>query len=124
MNKIKYQFRTFLFAFRGIAAFFHLESKAVIHLTAAVLALGAGWFLEISTIEWLFVVFAIVLVFMAELFNTIAEEMADIVQPDHDQRIGRIKDMAAGAVLIAAVGALTIGLIIFLPKLVDLISQG
>ncbi|MBN1952765.1 MAG: diacylglycerol kinase family protein [Bacteroidales bacterium] len=120
MDKIKYQLRTFVFAFRGIVAFFRLESKAVIHLVAAILAIAMSWILEISAMEWLLVILAIILVFTAELFNTIAEEMADLIQPEKDKKVAYIKDMGAGAVLLTAIGALIVGLVIFLPKIVDL----
>jgi diacylglycerol kinase len=114
---INYQLRTFIFAFKGIVSFFSQEHKAYIHLFAAVIVVVMGWIFELSRNEWIAVVVAIGIVFIAEFFNTIVEHMADMVQPDKDPRIARIKDMAAGAVLIAALTALAIGLLIFIPKI-------
>jgi diacylglycerol kinase (ATP) len=119
-NKILYQLKTFVFAFRGIAAFFRRESKAVIHLCAAIAAVIMGILCKVSSAEWLLLAFAIGLVFIAELFNTIAELMADLIQPEIDNKVRDIKDMAAAAVLIAAVVSLIIGLVVFLPKLPQL----
>lgn len=121
MKKIKYHFKSFRYAFRGVSSFFRLESKSYIHLFAAVVAVAIGGLLEISATEWLFVILAIALVFITEFINTLIEKLADMVQPEQDDRIAEIKDMAAGAVLIASIAALIIGLVVFLPKLIDLI---
>jgi diacylglycerol kinase (ATP) len=123
MKKILYQLKTFVFAFRGLRAFFRRESKAGIHLFAALMAIGMAWYLKITTTEWLLIIFAIGLVFVAELFNTIAELISDLIQPDYDKKVKDIKDMAAAAVLVAAIVAAIIGLVIFLPKLI-LLQQG
>lgn len=120
-DRILYQLMTFVFAFRGILAFFRRESKGALHLLAAILAVALSLVFRITALEWLFVVLAIGMVFIAEFFNTIAEVMSDLIQPEYDQRVGDIKDMAAGAVLIAAVVALIIGLVIFLPRLLELL---
>lgn len=121
-NSLRYQLKTFVFAFRGIAMFFRKEQKAVIHLVAAILAIAMSWYLKISAIEWILIITAIVLVFIAELFNTITESLSDLVQPEYDQRVGAVKDMAAGAVLLAALLALCTGIIIFVPKLYHLLE--
>jgi diacylglycerol kinase (ATP) len=120
-DSILYQLKTFVFAFRGILAFFRRESKAIIHLLATILAVAFGLFFRITAVEWLFIVIAIGMVFIAEFFNTITEVVSDLIQPEYDQRVADIKDMAAGAVLIAAIVALIIGLVIFLPRVIALI---
>ncbi|NND62777.1 MAG: diacylglycerol kinase family protein [Flavobacteriaceae bacterium] len=86
----------------------------------AVVAAGvtiAGFYYDISTTEWIFQILAIALVMSIEGLNTAAEEMADFVHPDFHDRIGYIKDVAAGAVFFAAVGAIIIAGIIYLPKI-------
>lgn len=121
IKRILYQLKTFVFAVRGIQAFFRRESKAVIHLLAALAAIVLSWFLKISTTEWLFIIFSIGIVFIAELFNTIAELMADLIQPEIDNKVKDIKDMAAAAVLVAAIVSLVIAVVIFLPKLIQIV---
>ncbi|RFN57993.1 diacylglycerol kinase family protein [Marixanthomonas ophiurae] len=76
----------------------------------------AGFYFNISTTEWMLQVFAIALVMSIEGLNTAAEEIADFVHPDFHNKIGLIKDVAAGAVFFAAIGAIIIGCIIYIPK--------
>jgi diacylglycerol kinase (ATP) len=76
----------------------------------------AGFYFNISTNEWLFQIIAIGLVMSIEGLNTAVEKIADFIHPDYHQRIGFIKDIAAGAVFFAALTAITIGLIIYVPK--------
>jgi diacylglycerol kinase (ATP) len=76
-----------------------------------------GYLLHISTSEWLWVALCITLVLVTEIFNTMIETLTDLVSPGYNEKAGHIKDMSAGAVVIAAIFALITGLIIFLPKL-------
>jgi diacylglycerol kinase (ATP) len=78
---------------------------------------GAGWFFEISSVEWMFQWLAIGMVMGLEGVNTAVEKLSDYVQPNTDPRIGRLKDISAGAVLMAAVVACIVGGIIYFPKL-------
>jgi diacylglycerol kinase len=96
--------------------FFH-QHNAWIHLVAAAVAVFLGFFLKITVTEWLFVVAAIGFVLSAEAFNTAIEQLVDRVSPEKNPEAGRIKDIGAGAVLLAAATALVIGLVIFLPKI-------
>lgn len=105
--------RSFLYAWRGIKALPGSGSNFVIHLVAAILVIGAGFFFNLSSGEWWAVILCITIVLAAEAFNTAIELLVDMVQPDHDPRAGRIKDIAAGAVLITAMGAAAIGIMIF-----------
>src|SRR5512139_300617 len=110
--------RRFAYAIQGVI--FLLRTQAMrLHLlaTAAVCAAGAG--LGLSRAEWLWITAAIVLVWGAEAFNTALECLADALHPERDPGIGRAKDVAAGAVLIAALGAAIIGLLVFVPHLAD-----
>lgn len=116
-KKVLYQFRTFGFAFKGIRIFFLEEAKSKIHLFAAIVVIAAAAFFEISTAEWLMLVFAIGLVFVAEIFNTAIEQLVDHVNEEVSKLAGKIKDLAAAAVLIASVTAFIIGLVIFIPKI-------
>lgn len=86
-----------------------------IHLLATALVVGAGFYFEVQTIEWLFLIFAISIVWMAEAFNTAIEFLCNRVSTEQDPMIGHAKDLAAAAVLIASIGAAIIGIMIFLP---------
>ena len=76
----------------------------------------AGFYFDITATEWLFQVFAIGLVMSIEGLNTAVEKVADFIHPEYHERIGFIKDIAAGAVFFAALTAIIIGLIIYVPK--------
>jgi diacylglycerol kinase (ATP) len=76
----------------------------------------AGFYFNITTTEWLFQVFAIGLVMSVEGLNTAVEKVADFIHPEYHERIGFIKDIAAGAVFFAALTAIVIGAIIYVPK--------
>jgi diacylglycerol kinase len=104
-------------ALQGIAHLVRSQPNARLHLLAAGLVCAAGIYFGLSRAEWLWVTAAIVLVWSAEAFNTALEELADAVHPERDPGIGRAKDAAAAAVLIAALGAAIIGLLVFIPHL-------
>lgn len=111
---------SFKYAFKGIAALF-TQPNACIHAVVAVLVVVAGFFFGIAAWEWVAVALCIGAVLMAEAFNSAVEALADKVSPDMDPLIGRAKDLAAGAVLLMVFGAVAVGLIIFLPKVIDLL---
>ncbi len=83
------------------------------------MAVTLGFLLKINTFEWLIVIVVISLVLAAETFNTAIEYLVDMVSPEENKTAGKIKDIAAGAVLITAIGALITGIIIFLPKIIE-----
>jgi len=118
----KMRFTSFKYAFRGIAYMFKTQHNSWIQSGFAILAIFLGFYLHISLTEWFFILFAIGLVFMAELLNTALETLVDLVSPEKNEKAGRIKDLAAGGVLMIALAALITGIIIFLPKLFPSIS--
>jgi len=87
----------------------------------AATAIALGFILHISSLEWLIIVLVIAGVFASEFFNSAIESLVDLCSPEFNEKAGRIKDIAAGAVLVTALGALVAGLIIFIPKLVALL---
>jgi diacylglycerol kinase (ATP) len=109
-------------ALRGIAELVATQHNAWVHgaATGVVLALAVG--LGISAGEWLAVVLAISLVWSAEAMNTAFEALCDVASPDHHPLVRRAKDVAAGAVLVSAVGAAVVGLIVFAPRLAALLG--
>ena len=108
---------SFLYAFSGMADMLREEPNARIHCIVTVLVDVAGFLFRISAAEWIGIALSIGLVISAEAFNTAIERLADVVQPDRDDRIRDVKDLAAAAVLLCALAAAAVGLIIFLPKI-------
>ena len=109
--------RSFLHAFRGIGTLLRTEHNAWIHAAATVAVTGAGLLVGLEAVEWGLIVLAIALVFSTEAFNTALEVLADAVHPDPHPLVGRAKDLAAGAVLLAAMGAVVIALLVFVPHI-------
>ncbi len=124
--KIRARILSFKYAFQGLKDLFTTQDNAKIHALMMVLSVVLGWFLQLSTTEWCFIIFAISSVLAAEAFNTALEHITDLVSPEHHELAGRTKDAAAGGVLLTAIGAAIVGIIIFLPKcyqlLLDLLS--
>lgn len=106
----------FVFAWRGIAAGARGRNFRVM-LVVAVAVIISGYLLKISSLEWSLVMLATGLVLGLELINTAGEKLVDILSPDHDPRYGMVKDILAGAVLLAAAAAAVVGMLIFWPKI-------
>ena len=115
--------RSFGYAFKGVAYATSSQLNFRIHLGATVLAILMGYLLKISVGEWQWIALCITLVLVTEIFNTMIETLVDLVSPGYNEKAGHIKDMSAGAVVIAAIFAVITGLIIFLPKLLLLINH-
>jgi len=110
------QLAGFRYAFNGLKILIKEEHNARIHLFIAFCVLIAGVVFQISTIEWIAVIFCIGWVFALELINSAIENTADMISKEKHESIKKIKDLSAGAVLIAAIVSAIIGLVIFLPK--------
>jgi diacylglycerol kinase len=100
------------YALRGVR-FMLAERNARVLLAASVLACLAGFWLRLSALEWCAVLGAIALVWVAEGLNTALERLTDLVSPGFHPLAGKAKDVAAGAVLVAVLAAVSIGLIVF-----------
>jgi diacylglycerol kinase (ATP) len=107
--------KSFLFAFAGISDFFRHHRNGQFHLVAAVIATALGFYFNISAQDWVAVVLCISVVTALEAMNSAVEYLTDLVSPDYHPLAGKVKDMAAGAVLMAAVGAAVVGLMVFGP---------
>ena len=114
--------RSFKFAFVGIWTILKSQHNAWVHAVATIIVFVVGFLLKISTSEWCLIVLAIVAVWTAEALNTAFEFLADATNPDFHPMIKNSKDVAAGAVLIAAIGSIIIGVLIFLPKVIVLFN--
>lgn len=113
------RWRSFGYAMAGLRSVVKSEHNAWLHLIAACAVVVAGNLVGIERSEWLWLVAAIASVLAAETMNTAIERLCDVIEPGHNSDIGRVKDMAAGAVLVCAAGAATTGVIIFAPYLFD-----
>jgi diacylglycerol kinase len=114
---------SFACAFRGITALLKSEVHARIHLVATIVVLSLGWWLDISAAEWIAIVLAIGIVWVAEALNTAIEYVADLAHPDEHPEVKKLKDLAAAAVLFASIAALVVGLFIFWPRLCSICAS-
>lgn len=96
------------------------QHNAWVHAVATLAALAAGFLFGISTGEWLAITLAIVAVWTAEALNTAFESLCDVASPEFHPMVERAKDVAAGAVLISAIGAVVVALLVFGPRLLEL----
>jgi diacylglycerol kinase (ATP) len=115
--------QSFRYAFRGIAAMLQTESNARIHAIATIVVVAVGMAIGISRIEWLAITLSITAVWCAEGFNTAIESICDVASPDYHPKVEQAKDIAAGAVLITAIGAVIVGLLVFGRHLLALIAS-
>ncbi len=111
---------SFKYAFQGFSYATKTQLNFRIHLVVTAVALLLGWYLCISSAEWLWIALTVALVLTAELLNTAIEILTDLVSPDWNEKAGHIKDVSAAAVTITAAFAVVVGCIIFLPKLIAL----
>ncbi|MCS3799856.1 diacylglycerol kinase [Niastella sp. OAS944] len=113
---IRARLRSFRFAMAGISSFFLREHNAWLHFMATIAVFILAAFTGVTKTELLALVFAVGFVWVAEMFNTCIERVMDFVSIKQDTEIKFIKDLAAGAVLTAAITALIVGLVVFIPK--------
>ncbi|MHA4893271.1 diacylglycerol kinase family protein [Pedobacter sp. PWIIR3] len=109
--------KSFTYSFSGIVYAFKYEQNFRLHLISLLSVTLAGWYFKLSANEWLWIIAASGIVITAELFNTALEVLVDLVSPGVHPKAKIVKDVSAAAVVVAAILALTIGLIIFIPKL-------
>lgn len=122
-NKVsgRFRWRSFKYAFRGIATLFRTAPNARIHAVAAVLVVAAGFLFDISAGEWCIVILCIGAVIAAEAVNSAIEFLADRISSERHPLLKHAKDVAAAAVLILAITAVVEAAIIFIPKIIALI---
>lgn len=109
--------KSLVYACQGAYKLVTTEHSVMVQFSLGVLVTIAGFYFEISATEWLFQILAIGLVLSIEGLNTAVEKIADFIHPQYHERIGFIKDIAAGAVFFAALAALAIGAVIYCPKI-------
>lgn len=114
---MKRLFKSFGYAVKGIKAVIFTEANMRIHIFVSVLVILFGFIFHISTSEWLACIICIGLVFSAETMNTAIETLVDMVSPERKPEAGKVKDIAAGGVFLAAIISVVVGIIIFLPRI-------
>ena len=109
--------RSIGYALRGLADMVRTQRNAWIHAAATLLVLALGFALGLSRLEWSVITLAIVAVWAAEALNTALELLTDIAAPSFHPLAARAKDVAAGGVLMASIGAAVVGLLVLGPRL-------
>jgi diacylglycerol kinase len=110
-------FKSFGFAFEGIKTEFIKGRNFKIQILAGTIAIACGIIFKISESEWLDLILIIASVLILELVNTAIEKIVDMVSPEIQEKAKIAKDVSAGAVLVASIAAVFIGLIVFIPKI-------
>jgi diacylglycerol kinase len=118
---VKERLKSFSFAMHGLSYLLKNEHNSRIHLVASIISIILGIILKLNIIEWSLLIIVIGIVFLAELFNSAVETLADIIDPEWNKMIMMAKDYSAAAVLISAIVALVAGCIIMVPKLIKLL---
>jgi len=106
------------YAVKGFFLLLTTENSIISQSIIAVIFTGLGFYFDIDRVDWALQVFALGLVLSVESLNTAAEKICDFIHPDYHEKIGFIKDVASGAVAFAALTALIIGLLIYIPHLI------
>jgi len=109
--------KSFYNAIQGILYVLQTQHNAWIHASVSITVCGAGMVLAITRTEWCLLILCIIAVWTAEAFNTALECLTDLVSPEFHPLAGRAKDTAASAVLIAAIGSVIVGALVFLPHI-------
>ena len=107
--------KSMTYAYQGAKKLITTEHSVMVQFSLGILMTIAGFYIGITKAEWIFQTFAIGLVMSVEGLNTAVEKIADFIHPNYHEKIGFIKDIAAGAVFFAAMTAIAVGLIIYVP---------
>ena len=113
----KGRLRSLKFAIKGAWLLITTEHSIMVQVFIGISVSILGWILDISSLEWILQIFAIGMVLVAESLNSAIEKLCDFIHPDFHKKIGFIKDISAGGVAFAAISAILIGMIIYLPKI-------
>ncbi len=114
---LKNRWKSVGFALRGALLLIRTEASIKVQVFIAIVMTAAGFFFEISSTEWILQILTIAIIMGAEGLNTAIEKVSDYIQPEFDEKIGFIKDVSAGAVMLVSIAATIIGFIIYLPKI-------
>jgi diacylglycerol kinase (ATP) len=109
--------KSFEYAFSGLVLIFKTDHNVWLHFIATLLVIVLGFVMKVTLVEAALLTVAVGLVWVTELFNTCLEKMMDFVSKERNPDIKFIKDVSAGAVLVASITALVLGCIVFIPKI-------
>ena len=125
-DKTKFTFsgriRSISHALNGIWLMISTQHNAWVHTLGTIIVIITGFCFSISSSEWLWLILAIVSVWVAEALNTAFELLCDVASPDFHPIVKKSKDVAAGAVLLSAIGAIIIGLIVLGPYMLNILK--
>jgi len=114
--------RSFRCAFKGIGVMISSQHNAWIHAAATIIVIVVSFYLHLAAAEWCWIILAIISVWTAEALNTV-EFLTDVASPEFHPLAEKAKDVAAGAVLISAIGSVLIGMAILSPYVLRLLSM-
>ena len=123
INFIVKRIKGFKYAAKGAYLLLKNEASIKVQFSIAVIMTVLGFYVQLSVTEWCLQLLAIGLVMSIEGVNSAIEEIADFIHPEYHEKIGRIKDISAGAVFIAATIACILGLVIYLPKILEVVNS-
>lgn len=118
---VKKLYRSFGYAFEGLKIAIKLDQNVRLHLATGTLVLVAAILLKASKLDLMFVIFAIFFVIITEMMNTAVEEMTNLILKEHSMEAKIAKDVAAGAVLLSAIFAVIVGVMVLVPRLLELV---
>jgi diacylglycerol kinase (ATP) len=123
LSGISSRLKSFKYALQGIGCLFRTQTNAQIHLMMTILVIVMAFFFKVTLVEWSLLILCIMAVLAAEAFNSALEFLADAVTQSPHPLIGKAKDLAAGGVLIAAIGAASVGTLIFAKRVIHYALQ-
>jgi len=107
-------------AANGIKFLFQSERNAIVHVLVLLLVIVAGIYFQLTVVEWMFIAMAAGFVLCTEAINTAIEHLMNFIHPEQHAKVGIIKDLAAGAVLLSVIASVVVGTLIFAPKVMIL----
>ena len=113
---LKSRLKSFAYALNGLKIFFNTQINGLLHLGATIIVIGTGLYFDLNYYEWCVIVIGIAIVFITEIINTSIEFLTNLISPEYNRMAGKVKDLAAAAVLLAALIAVALAGIIFIPK--------
>jgi undecaprenol kinase len=121
-HRARSRIQAFRYAFAGLWYVVRTQRNTRIHAVVTLLVVAMGIWLEITRWEWIVLILAICLVWLAEIINTALEAITDLASPGIHPLAQVGKDIGAGAVLLASIVAVIVGLLVFIPQLIEKIS--
>jgi len=120
---LRNRFESFKYAMNGIKIMLRSQHNAWLHALATIMVALAGIFFGLERSEWCWIILAVMAVWTAEALNTAFEFLADVASPEYHPLVKKAKDVAAGAVLISAIGSVLISIFIILPRMIKMIEE-